>query len=209
MPLGTNAHHLWADWFSRRGGTCRTHATYINQSLFTWGKREKLSSTAAPWVKIAKAKLQATGCAGGCPCSNLHKPELRKAGDLRGPIVPSPPWWRFSPRSFRSSLRFRGRASLEIELIALRHQVTVLRRQRPGRPKLSSLDRLLWVWLYRIWPQVIDAMVLVNSRGPPRSAAQAAAEALTASLPRQIKNSTRNMRPKSVSKHNSQRMRPR
>src|SRR2546428_12887000 len=54
------------------------------------------------------------------------------------------------------AFRFRGRASLELELIALRHQVTVLRRQRPGRPQLSSLDRLLWVWLYRIWPQVIE-----------------------------------------------------
>src|SRR5208337_2073356 len=58
--------------------------------------------------------------------------------------------------------RVRSRASLELELVALRHQVTVLRRQRPGRPQLSSLDRLLWVWLYRIWPQVIDAMVLVK-----------------------------------------------
>jgi hypothetical protein len=58
--------------------------------------------------------------------------------------------------------RVRSRASLELELIALRHQVTVLRRQRPGRPQLSSLDRLLWVWLYWIWPQVIDAMVLVR-----------------------------------------------
>jgi hypothetical protein len=51
--------------------------------------------------------------------------------------------------------RVRSRASLELELIALRHQVTVLRRQRPGRPRFSSLDRSLWVWLYRIWPQVI------------------------------------------------------
>jgi len=58
--------------------------------------------------------------------------------------------------------RVRSRASLELELIALRHQVTVLRRQHRGRPQLSSLDRLLWVWLYRIWPQVIDAMVLVK-----------------------------------------------
>jgi transposase InsO family protein len=40
--------------------------------------------------------------------------------------------------------------------------VSVLRRQRRGRLQLSSLDRLLWVWLYRIWPQVIDAMVLVK-----------------------------------------------
>ena len=60
------------------------------------------------------------------------------------------------------AFRFRGRASLELELVALRHQVTVLRRQRTCRPQLSSLDRLLWVWLYRIWPQVIDAMVLVK-----------------------------------------------
>jgi putative transposase len=60
------------------------------------------------------------------------------------------------------AFRFRSRASLEFELIAVRHQLTVLRRQRPGRPQLSSLDRLLWVWLYRIWPQVIDAMVLVK-----------------------------------------------
>jgi hypothetical protein len=40
------------------------------------------------------------------------------------------------------AFRFRSRASLELELVALRHQVTVLRRQWPGRPQLSSLDRL-------------------------------------------------------------------
>ena len=58
--------------------------------------------------------------------------------------------------------RFRSRAALELKLIALQHQLAVLHRQSPGRPQLSSLDRLLWVWLYRIWPQVIDAMVLVK-----------------------------------------------
>jgi hypothetical protein len=58
--------------------------------------------------------------------------------------------------------RFRSRAALELRLVALQHQLTVLRRQRPGRPQLSSLDRLLWVLLSRIWPQVIDAMVLVK-----------------------------------------------
>jgi len=60
------------------------------------------------------------------------------------------------------SFRFRSRASLELELIALRHQLTVLRRQRPGRPKLFATDRLLWVWLYRLWPQALHAMVLVK-----------------------------------------------
>src|SRR5258708_3821609 len=58
--------------------------------------------------------------------------------------------------------RFRSRAALELKLVALQHQLAVLRRQRPGRSQLSSLDRLLWVLLYRIWPQVIDAMVLVK-----------------------------------------------
>src|SRR5258708_7856537 len=60
------------------------------------------------------------------------------------------------------SFRVRSRASLELVLVALRHQVTVLRRQRPGQPRLFSTDRLLWVWLYRIWPQVLNTMVLVK-----------------------------------------------
>ena len=60
------------------------------------------------------------------------------------------------------SFRLRSRSSLELELIALRHQVTVLRRQRPGRPKLFRADRFLWVWLYRIWPKVLDTMVLLK-----------------------------------------------
>src|SRR5450631_4181082 len=60
------------------------------------------------------------------------------------------------------SFRLRSRASLELELVALRHQVTVLHRQRPGQPRLFSTDRLLWVWLYRIWPQVLNTMVLVK-----------------------------------------------
>jgi putative transposase len=60
------------------------------------------------------------------------------------------------------TFRFRSRASLELELIALRHQVSVLRRQHPGRLQLFSTDRLLWVWLYRVWPQVLNAMVLVK-----------------------------------------------
>jgi putative transposase len=60
------------------------------------------------------------------------------------------------------SFRVRSRLTLELELVALRHQLTVLRRQCPGQPRLFSADRLLWVWLYRLWPQVLDAMVLVK-----------------------------------------------
>jgi len=58
--------------------------------------------------------------------------------------------------------RFRSRAVLELENLALHHQLSVLRRQRPGRPRLFAIDRLLWVWLYRLWPRCLDTMVLVK-----------------------------------------------
>jgi putative transposase len=58
--------------------------------------------------------------------------------------------------------RCRGRAVLELEVIALHHQLAVLRRQRPGRAQLFAVDRLLWVWLYRVRPRCLELMVLVK-----------------------------------------------
>jgi putative transposase len=60
------------------------------------------------------------------------------------------------------SCRFRGRVELELEVIALRHQLAVLRRQRPGRTQLFSIDRLIWVWLYRLWPRFLKVIVVVK-----------------------------------------------
>ena len=60
------------------------------------------------------------------------------------------------------SFRLRSRASLELEVIALRHQLAVLKRRRLGRTKLFYADRLLWIWLYRIWPQAANLLVLVK-----------------------------------------------
>ena len=57
--------------------------------------------------------------------------------------------------------RFRSRAVLDLENLALRHQPQVLRRQRPGRPRLFAIDRLLWGWLYRLWV-CLEVMVLVK-----------------------------------------------
>ena len=53
--------------------------------------------------------------------------------------------------------RFRSRAVLELENLALRHQLQVLRRQRAGRPRLFAIDRLLWVWLYRLCPRCLES----------------------------------------------------
>src|SRR5271154_1243556 len=58
--------------------------------------------------------------------------------------------------------RCRSRAAVELENLALRHQLRVLRRQRPGRLRLFTFDRLLWVLLYRMWPRCLEVMVLVK-----------------------------------------------
>jgi hypothetical protein len=54
------------------------------------------------------------------------------------------------------------RAQLQLEILALRHQVTVLRRQRNVRPRLTSCDRAFWIWLYRLWPSCLDALDIVR-----------------------------------------------
>ena len=41
---------------------------------------------------------------------------------------------------------FRSHLSLQLELIALRHQVAVY-KQSISRPKLQPADRFIWVWL--------------------------------------------------------------
>ena len=48
------------------------------------------------------------------------------------------------------SASFRSRAALQLEILALRHQIGILQRS-VKRPKLTSADRLLWVWLCTVW----------------------------------------------------------
>src|ERR1700704_6539952 len=57
---------------------------------------------------------------------------------------------------------FRTRARLETEIIMLRHQLNVLRRRVPSRPKLAVADRLLFVWLYRLFPSVLNAVTIIR-----------------------------------------------
>jgi hypothetical protein len=58
--------------------------------------------------------------------------------------------------------RLRSRTQLELKLIPLRHQVAVLHRQQRRRLRLCSIDRLVWVWLYRVSPHCLEAIVLVK-----------------------------------------------
>ena len=42
----------------------------------------------------------------------------------------------------------KTKAQLEAEIILLRHQLNVLRRRVPSKPRLAVADRLLFVWFY-------------------------------------------------------------
>ena len=57
---------------------------------------------------------------------------------------------------------FRSKSSLEAENAALRQQIIVLRRKLRGRVKLSNADRLFFVWLYRLFPSVSRAMLIIR-----------------------------------------------
>jgi putative transposase len=57
---------------------------------------------------------------------------------------------------------FRSRASLELENLALRHQIGVLQRSARKRPRLTPADRLLWVLLSRIWSNWRSALAIVQ-----------------------------------------------
>ncbi len=56
---------------------------------------------------------------------------------------------------------FRGRAVLQLELLALRHQLATLERTS-SRPSLRPADRMLWVILTRILPNWREALVIVK-----------------------------------------------
>ena len=56
----------------------------------------------------------------------------------------------------------RSRASLEIEILALRHQLNILGRKSPKRPMLGRIDRLVFVGLYGLAPDVLSALAIVR-----------------------------------------------
>jgi transposase InsO family protein len=57
---------------------------------------------------------------------------------------------------------FRTQARLEAEIVLLRHQLNVLRQSARSKPKLTVADRLLFVWLYRLFPSVLNAVTIVQ-----------------------------------------------
>ena len=60
-------------------------------------------------------------------------------------------------------LRFRKRVSLELEVIALRHQLVVLRQSAKKRLlPIIPADRFVWSWLYHVYPHSTQWMNIIQ-----------------------------------------------
>ena len=57
---------------------------------------------------------------------------------------------------------FRSRAALQAEILTLRHQLNVLRRQSAKRPVVTNIDRLVFAALYSLTPHVLDALKILK-----------------------------------------------
>jgi len=56
----------------------------------------------------------------------------------------------------------RSRAALEAEIWTLRQQINVLRRTAPKKLSFSAIDRLAFVALYRLFPNVREVLAIVK-----------------------------------------------
>jgi putative transposase len=74
--------------------------------------------------------------------------------------VPTSPILR-AAAAFVHGLLFRSRLSLQIEVLALRHQLAVHQRTA-ARPRLKPADRILWAWLSRAWSGWREALVILK-----------------------------------------------
>ncbi len=64
-------------------------------------------------------------------------------------------WWALG-------LRLKSPERIEAENLALRHEFNVVCRSARKRVRLCGSDRLLFIWLYRLWPGVLDSVVIIQ-----------------------------------------------
>src|SRR6266511_822102 len=57
---------------------------------------------------------------------------------------------------------FKSRRRLEAEILILRHQLNVLQQRAPRRLHLRLVYRALFIWLYRRFPRILDAITIVR-----------------------------------------------
>jgi len=57
---------------------------------------------------------------------------------------------------------FQSRERLKAEIVILRHQLNILSRRAPKRPRMTGIDRALFVWFCRLFPNVADAVSIIR-----------------------------------------------
>jgi putative transposase len=82
--------------------------------------------------------------------------------DLIGRLLDSITGWLAIVLGVASSV-LRSRAALQLENMALRHQLGVLQRSaKKRRLHLIASDRFLWGWLSHVWPDWRSVLVIVQ-----------------------------------------------
>jgi len=61
-------------------------------------------------------------------------------------------------------LSLKSRAEVQVENLALRHQVEILKRTAPKRVRLTKIDRLIFIWLLRLWPETARLVRIVHPK---------------------------------------------
>src|SRR2546427_10935710 len=57
---------------------------------------------------------------------------------------------------------FKSRHRLEVENLFLRHQLNIALRRSPQRFRLRPKDRVLMVWMTRMWPSLLGLTQVVQ-----------------------------------------------
>ena len=58
--------------------------------------------------------------------------------------------------------RLRSQARMQAEILVLRRQLLILGRRSSSRVRPRNLDRLILVWLYRLFPALLDMIMVVK-----------------------------------------------
>ncbi len=57
---------------------------------------------------------------------------------------------------------FKSRGRLEAENVLLRHQLNIALRRAPARLRLTGTDRVILVWMVRLWPNLLQVVQVVK-----------------------------------------------
>ena len=57
---------------------------------------------------------------------------------------------------------FKSRSRLEAENLFLRHQLDIVLRSARRRPRLRASDRVLLIWMTRLWPSLLGVVGVVQ-----------------------------------------------